>query len=137
MPATININLETECPVVFDMKKFIKKILTLLKIKTGDFSFTFVQNAQIVQINQQFLKRDYATDIISFNLGTVEDIEGDVYISVEQAAINATGLGHGLDLEIKTLLVHGILHLLDYQDYTEEERSAMFAEQDRLLALAQ
>lgn len=137
MAIKIHINLETECPVSFVLKPFIQKVLKILQIKQGEFSFTFVTNPEIIDINKQFLHRDYATDIISFNLGTIEAIEGDIYISVEQAAINARSLGHPLDLEIKTLLVHGILHLLDYQDYTEEERQIMFAEQDRILALVQ
>ncbi len=134
VPVIIN-NL-TESPFGFKPLLFARKILDLCGITTGSFEFTFVSNSRLVELNQQFLGRDYETDIITFNLGTPDLVEGDVYISMDQAKINADHLGHSLVFELKTLIVHGILHVLDYTDYTEAERGVMFAKQDALLALA-
>ncbi len=52
-------------------------------------------------------------------------ITGDLYISVEQAEIQATALGHSLEKELKILIIHGILHLLGYDDQTPEEQTEM------------
>ena len=88
------------------------------------------------KINQQYLNRDYDTDIISFNLGSAEAPEGDIYISCEQARENVEDLDHGYEDEIKHLIIHGILHLLGYQDYTKEDKKNMLKEQQRLFDLA-
>lgn len=132
----INVNKTISLDIDFDLEEFIKNILQLKKIESGEFSFTFVNNERIVEINKQYLNKTHITDIISFNLADPEEaIIGDVYINAEQAALNANDYKISLEEEIKLLIVHGILHLLDYEDYTEEARNHMFAEQDRLLKL--
>jgi len=132
-PASIVVNILHPVEVSFDINTFVSRILEVLDLKCGVFEFSFVDNATIIEVNRQFLGRDYATDIISFNLGDAPDIIGDVYISIEQATINALEFGQSLDDELKLLLVHGVLHLLGYEDYTDEDRSLMDAEQHRIL----
>ncbi len=126
-------NIETPLSVSFDMEKFVHAVFNLKRITCGFFEFNFVNAAMIVSLNQSHLGRDYVTDIITFNLGSLEDIVGDVYICVEQAAENAAHYKHDFEDEIRLLLIHGILHLLDYQDYTDEEKQIMDVEQTRLL----
>ncbi len=123
-------------PFGFRPKAYIQRVLALLGINSGSFEFTFVDNERILQINQDYLQHDYATDIITFNLGTRDAIMADVYISIEQAQIQAQDLGHSLVDELKTLIIHGILHLLDYQDDSELERERMFAKQSEVFELA-
>ncbi len=135
MPPKICINQEVPVPVFFAITPFVRRVLKALMIQSGTFEFTFVDNPSLVKLNHTYLNRTYETDIISFNLGTPQAIEGDVYISIDQATLNAAEWGHSLDFEVKTLLIHGILHLLEYHDYTEEEKQVMFAEQNRLLDL--
>jgi len=117
----------------FNIKSFIEKALHAKHITTGHFEFNFISKEAIVELNKTHLNRDYVTDILSFNLGTPEDIIGDVYICPDKAAENAKDLNHSLEFELKTLIIHGILHLLDYSDYTPEEKETMFTEQNRLL----
>ena len=94
-----------------------------------------MDNETIVSINQQYLDRGYATDIISFNLGDIENPIGDIYIGYEVAKANAIQHQQTFEDEIKLLFVHGILHLLDYRDYTDTEKAIMYKEQERLLGL--
>ena len=133
---SIQITLPENVSFGFDIETYIRKILMLKKLESGSYEFTFVNNKEIVEINQKYLQRDYITDIISFNLGSPDNPEGDIYICFEKAEENAKENNQSLDDEIKLLIVHGILHLLDYKDYTDEEKAIMYKEQDRLLKLA-
>ena len=133
----ISINHITDTPIDFDIKQYVQLILQLKQIHTGQFEFSFTSNDHIIAINKQYLNRSYSTDIISFNLGTPDDIIGDVYISVEQALINAIEYEQSFNTEIKRLIIHGILHLLDYHDYTPEEKEVMYREQESLLQEAE
>ncbi len=117
----------------FDVEDFIQRVLAFITLTHGSFEFTFVNNDKILEINRTFLQHDYETDIITFNLGTPDDIVGDIYISVDEASKNATEYGQSLDDEIRLLIVHGILHLLGYDDDTDEDRFIMEAEQDRII----
>jgi probable rRNA maturation factor len=130
------INLPKELELSFDIATYIDRILNLKSIKSGFFEFSFVTNEDIIKINKQYLKRSYSTDVISFNLGDNDNIVGDIYISFEQAKINADDFNNSFENEIKLLIIHGILHLLDYRDYTKEEKAIMNKEQNRLLELA-
>ncbi|MBT5856204.1 rRNA maturation RNase YbeY [bacterium] len=134
-PIQIQVNTPYPMIVSYDVKAFILRMLTLKNIASGEFEFTFTDNATITEIHAKHMNLPTPTDIITFNLGTPQAIEGDIYISVEQATLNADTYNNTLDQEIKLLITHGILHLLDYRDYTDTERTQMEAEQDRLLAL--
>ena len=72
----------------------------------------------MITINKTHLERDYLTDIITFNLGSLSDPIGDIYISPDKAMENAAQFKSSVTDEIKLLLVHGLLHILEYRDYT-------------------
>ncbi|RAP34793.1 rRNA maturation RNase YbeY [Candidatus Marinamargulisbacteria bacterium SCGC AG-439-L15] len=133
----IKVILSNNSPIegTFNPTSFIKKVLKLKNITTGTFEFAFVSPEQIQSLNKAYLNKDEPTDIISFNLGTPNNIIGDVYICIEKAKENAKYYNSTLEKELRLLLVHGILHLLDYKDYTEKEKQIMRAEESRLLTL--
>ena len=133
----IKIELNDEVPVEtgFDRVSFIQGVADLKEMTEGSLEFTFVDEAAIQSINKNHLGRTYITDIISFNLGTPEDPEGDLYICIDHVKKNAQSYEKSFDEELKLVLVHGILHILDYRDYTDEEKKEMYAEQDRILGL--
>lgn len=133
-----SIQISKQCDFFFNFKPklYAQKILGLLDVTSGEFEFNFVDDAAIVDLNQRYLQGDYSTDIITFNLGSTEHILGDVYICVDQARRQAQELGHSLTDELKTLIVHGILHLLGHEDYTDDQRKKMHAYQDELIEKA-
>jgi probable rRNA maturation factor len=103
---------------------------------------------EVLALNRQYLGHDYKTDVISFGM---EDEEpevafltpaerppylGDVVISYDRAAEQAPEYGHSTEQEVATLLVHGVLHLLGWDDADEESRVRMHARQDSLLRIA-
>jgi rRNA maturation RNase YbeY len=64
-----------------------------------------------------------------------KSLEGDLYISVEQAEIQASALGHSLEKELKILIIHGILHLLGYDDHSPEDQTEMDEKQHQIYDL--
>ncbi|NLB48358.1 MAG: rRNA maturation RNase YbeY [Erysipelotrichia bacterium] len=108
-------------------------------------SVTLVDNNYIQVINRDYRHLDQPTDVIAFAfLDDCEDRErilhsgsvvilGEIYISFDQAKVQAENYGHSLERELKFLFVHGLLHLLGYDHMTEEDERSMFALQDKIL----
>lgn len=133
---TIILNEEVSTEVSFDIETFIRKAATQKGLETGSIEITFVNKDKIVEVNKAYLNHDYVTDIISFNLAdTDEPIMGDLYICPDHAKQNAQEFENPFEQEVKLLLIHGILHLLGYEDYTDEQKAVMDTEQNRILHL--
>lgn len=103
----------------------------------AELSVLLVGADHIKRLNARFAGDDYATDVLSFPM--MEDEEttlllGDVVICPEIAATNAVRVGHDVDTELDTLLVHGTLHLLGYDHDEEEEKRRMDERQSEILA---
>ena len=99
-----------------------------------------MDNEYIHQLNKTYRGVDRPTDVISFALednGACETefgrILGDIYISIDQARIQAKEYGHSLKRELAFLSIHGFLHLLGYDHMTEEEEKVMFGRQEWIL----
>jgi probable rRNA maturation factor len=97
-----------------------------------NLSIAFVTNAAIRKINRQFLKHDFATDVISFPLGT--DLVGELVISAEFAVGEARKRKIPVEEELLRYVAHGILHLLGYDDHEPADRERMWKRQERELA---
>ena len=106
------------------------------QVKDVVFNIIIVDNEYIHQLNKTYRGVDRPTDVISFALednGACETefgrILGDIYISIDQARIQAKEYGHSLKRELAFLSIHGFLHLLGYDHMTEEEEKEMFGRQ--------
>ena len=99
-------------------------------------TYIFLSDDSLLKINQEHLQHDYYTDIITFpyhNPG--EPVFSDIYISLDRVKENAQLRGLDLYEELHRVMVHGILHLLGYDDHTEEDVLAMRSAEDRALSL--
>ena len=76
-------------------------------------------------VNRRYLGHDYYTDIITFDYSDAEMISGDLFISIDTVKSNAEFYSVPFDDEIDRVMVHGILHLIGYDDHTEEESAEM------------
>ena len=102
------------------VRRSLKRLLKALDCECSEISILLVDDDQIREINKRYLKRDRPTNVISFSMteGSFGDVHpeilGDIVLSVEMAARNASS-GH-LDFmdEVEFLLIHGLLHLLGY-----------------------
>lgn len=97
--------------------------------------YHFVDDARILEINRSFLDHDYYTDIITFNYNKARRISGEVYISIDTVESNASKLGTPPGEEMARVVVHGLLHLIGFDDKNEEESRQMREEEDKSLIL--
>ena len=103
-----------------------------------------VDDATIHRLNRDYLDHDEPTDIITFPLESGDDFVvgraevrrelGEMYISYERAAAQSAEWGSDPERELRFLVVHGVLHLLGWDDSTSEERARMLARQGDILA---
>lgn len=97
--------------------------------ESSEVSVLLVDDAETTVLNRKYRAKDRPTDVLSFYQAEEPeergDILGDVVISVETARRQADERGKSLDDELDLLLAHGILHLLGYTDYTEEDARRM------------
>lgn len=100
----------------------------------GDLNYIFCSDEHVLQVNRDYLQHDYYTDIITFDQSEEEGkLEGDIFISVERVADNATQLGVTAEQEMRRVLAHGLLHLCGYGDKTDEEAAQMRLKEDEWL----
>ncbi len=115
---------------------WLKKVIASEQYKTGDILYHFCTDEGLLQINRSFLQHDYYTDIITFPLsGSAEIISGEIFISTERVNENAKTRKIPFQTELARVLVHGVLHLIGYDDHTDEERQQMRAKEDYYLSL--
>jgi probable rRNA maturation factor len=108
------------------LKVYIKQIFRKEKKKLAGLSYIFCTDEFLLGINQQFLKHNYYTDIITFNLGGApEDISGEIYISVDRVKENAKIFKLSFQEELHRVIFHGVLHLCGYKDKSREESNTM------------
>jgi len=105
-----------------------------LNFDISSLPINFIHSNQITGINQDYLKHYYSTDIITFNYtGDHKLLDGELYISVEDADYNAKKFGVSKKEEYFRLVIHGILHLLDYDDLNKSDKLVMKKLENNLL----
>jgi probable rRNA maturation factor len=105
--------------------KIIKEVITKEEKISGDLSFIITNDRKIKEINIEFLEHDYYTDVITFNYNKGNVINGEVYISLERVKENSLNYDVSLENELFRVLIHGVLHLVGYDDYDEWQRKRM------------
>ncbi|MBX7153153.1 rRNA maturation RNase YbeY [bacterium] len=103
------------------------------KKKPGFFSIVFLTNARMKQLNRDFLNHDYPTDVISFDLSSNDRIDGEIFVSLDQAYKQAREFNVAYSNEVLRLVAHGVLHILGYDDRTISQRQVMLELGDRYI----
>ena len=88
-----------------------------------------------MEINQQYLDHDTLTDIISFDYSVGNEINGDIFVSVERVKENASDYNVTFQEEIQRVLVHGILHYCGYKDKTESDELVMRTKEEEKMKM--
>ena len=97
--------------------------------------FLFVDDDEILQMNNKFLKHDYYTDVITF--GDLKDrkISGDIAISIERVLDNSKTYGVEFEDELKRVMVHGLLHIMGYNDKESNDKSVMYQKEKKAIKM--
>jgi probable rRNA maturation factor len=115
------------------LKKFIESIFAKERKKLGSLNYIFCSDKRLLQINRDYLKHDYYTDIITFDLSPGNKTEGEIYISIDRVRDNAKMEGTSFKSEIARVIFHGALHLCGYGDKSPKEIKQMRAKEDAYL----
>jgi probable rRNA maturation factor len=112
------------------MKNVIEKVIGKEKSVPGDLNFIITDDVNLRQLNIEFLEHDYNTDVITFNYNDEKVVNGEVYISLETVRYNANNYNVSLSEEMSRVIIHGVLHLVGYDDKTKEKRVEMKSMED-------
>ena len=124
------------------ISKWLREVAKGRGYEVGELNYIFCSDPYLLAINKQFLDHDYETDIITFD--NSEDffqetgrrgVSADIYISVDTVRINGKAYGEGFTREMHRVIVHGLLHLIGYDDCDAWHQQRMRAAENRALAL--
>ena len=98
--------------------------------------YVFCSDTYLLTVNQQYLKHNTLTDIITFDYSESESgIEGDIFVSIDRVKANAEQLSVDFDEELHRVIIHGVLHLIGYTDKSARQKAQMRKKEDAYLSL--
>ena len=118
-----------------DLKLFLMSIFKSEGIEVDTLNFIFSTDKAVYAINKRFLRHDFFTDIITFNLARKgKPVVADVYVSVDRVRQNALSQGETFERELHRVIFHGALHLCGYKDKSKSQVREMRNREDHYLA---
>ncbi|MDO5320912.1 MAG: rRNA maturation RNase YbeY [Bacteroidia bacterium] len=126
--------------IKFDFKQRLSnnrwlKFVAGSELKTlGNVNIIFCSDNYILDVNMQYLQHDYFTDIITFDYCEGQVLSGDLFISVDSVRENAAFYGTEFKDELNRVMVHGLLHLIGYDDHSEDDIKVMRSKEDYYLS---
>lgn len=114
---------------------WIKSIIKQHNFNVGDINYIFCSDNYLLQINNQYLKHDHFTDIITFNYNFEKTVSADIYISIDTVHNNCLIYKVPFDNELRRVMIHGVLHLLGFNDHTTSQKLEMTTKEDEALSI--
>ena len=114
--------------------KIISSLRKEFNLTVSSLSVSFINSAELRHINKEYLNHDYETDVITFNYSKkLKEIDGEILISFEEAKLNAKKYNVTYGKELCRLLIHGMLHLLNFDDKNKERKKIMQQMENKLI----
>ena len=128
-------NPEYETPNEKICKSIINYVFSKEKINLYEISVIFTSDIYVSDLKKRFFLKDQWTDVIAFPLHSnkKEKIEGEIYISMPTAKENSDKFNQPYEKEVARLIIHGVLHLLDYSDQSYKEKQTMSKMEENIL----
>lgn len=113
----------------------LEAALDELNVEEASVSLVIINDARMIELHTQFSDDPTTTDVLTFDLAESDEqpIEGEIYICIDEAERRADELGHDPSLEVLLYGLHGILHLLGYDDHDPQDHREMHEIEDRIL----
>ena len=118
------------------LKHWITNIIKGKKTAPGEITFVFCTDDYLLAINKQHLNHNTLTDIITFDYTSDHPkqlISGEIYISIDRVGENANKYSVSFEDELHRVMIHGVLHLLEYKDKSAEAKKEMRKQEDAAL----
>ena len=135
---TIQFHFLSEVPLRdrLRLKSFLPSLFKKEKKQLAELRYIFCSDDYLLEINMQYLKHNYYTDIITFDLSEGDQpINAEIYISVDRVRDNARSFGNTLKNELHRVIFHGALHLCGYKDKSQQDEKLMRKMEDQYLRL--
>lgn len=105
-------------------------------VRIAHLNYIFCSDKYLLKINRDYLKHDDYTDVVTFDYSeSTQEIEGEIYISIDRVRENADRYKQEFTNELSRVMIHGLLHLMGYGDKTEAEQTKMKEREDACLFL--
>jgi rRNA maturation RNase YbeY len=127
----IDFNLEDES----EYSSWISKVIISESKNEGEINFIFCDDDHLLELNQEYLRHDTLTDIISFDYSIGNELHGDVFISLERVRENADEFNVSFLEELKRVMAHGVLHYCGYKDKNEKDEFIMRQKEEEKMAM--
>lgn len=114
---------------------WVKAVAAAYGKRAGEIAYIFCSDERILEVNRQYLRHDYYTDIITFDYCEGNRLSGDLFISLDTVRSNARLFNTDYDTELHRVIIHGILHLCGINDKGPGEREIMEAAENAALAM--
>lgn len=103
--------------------------------RIGNINIIFCSDNYILDVNQKYLQHDYFTDIITFDYCEGDKLSGDLFISIDSVRENSIEYKTDFNDELNRVMVHGLLHLIGYDDHTEDDIALMRKKENYYMSL--
>lgn len=117
------------------LSNWLEALAASYGVKINNLQYNFVSESILLQMNQDYLKHDTHTDIITFSYVVAPAVEAEIFISIDRMRENAILHHETIENEMLRLLSHGFLHSIGYKDASKEEKSLMTAEENRCIKM--
>jgi probable rRNA maturation factor len=119
-----------------NLKIFLSELFQKESISLASLSYIFCTDEFLLQLNKQYLKHNYYTDVISFDLTNKKGpLTGEIYISIDRVKDNAALLKQTYYKELHRVIFHGALHLCGFNDKSVKEKLIMRKKEDKYISL--
>lgn len=131
-----NEDIDFSVPNEEEVKQWIHEVITKFNFELVEINYILCSDEYLHKVNVEYLDHDTYTDIITFDNSEYEnEIESDIFVSIDRIKENASSIGTSETDELHRVLIHGILHLLGFKDKSEEEAKNMRALEDEQLGI--
>ncbi len=119
-----------------EFEKWLSSVIVDEGFVVGDISYILCDDEYILKINNEYLNHDYETDIITFNYVEGGVVSSDIFVSLDTVKDNAKRFGVSYYNELSRVFVHGVLHLVGYDDQTPEQQVKMTEMENKYLTIS-
>jgi rRNA maturation RNase YbeY len=116
------------------LKNFICSLFKKEETALESINYIFCSDKKLLEINKTYIKHDFYTDIISFDLSPGPQKVAEIYISIDRVRENAKELGVSFKNELHRVIFHGALHICGYKDKNKKDRETMRAKENIYLS---